>query len=128
MSEMDKTKFTNLLNELRKELLEANTHFEIREKLWPTKETVDILNRYIGFFAPTMDAHFDSFCVKMCNITSNKANQPSFRRILDSIKQNKELAPNLNVNATEEQIKKHDGILQAIKQHQTIKQRIGILI
>ena len=51
----------SVLEELRRPLLDASMHFEIWEGLWPTKQVVDVINRYKGFFMPTRKAILTKF-------------------------------------------------------------------
>jgi hypothetical protein len=51
--------FKSLLEELRKQLLDASIYFDIWEQLWPTTQVVDVINRYKGLFMPTRKAILD---------------------------------------------------------------------
>ncbi len=103
-----------LLEELRKQLLEASMHFEIWEGLWPTTQVVDVINRYKGFFLPTRNAHIDRFYIKACNVVSNKSSQPSFYRVFSMLNKNANLVPGLDVRSLKKRLKNHKKTLSAI--------------
>lgn len=107
--------FESILEILRKQLLDANIHFNIWEQLWPTEQVVDVINQYKGFFLPTRDAHLDRFIIKISDILSNHRNAPSFYRILSMIGRNSNLAPDINVREIKNRLKNHKIVLEAIK-------------
>jgi hypothetical protein len=120
----DETKdkdFGYLLEELRKQLLDASIHFEIWEGLWPTTKVVDVINRYKGFFLPTRNAHIDRFYIKVCNVVSSKPSQPSFYRIFSMLNENAKLAPGLDVRSLKKRLKSHKRTLIAIEQYRNTK-------
>ena len=120
-NEKQVTKFRALLEELRKQLLDACTHFDIYVQLWPTKEVVDVVNRYRGFFQPTFMAHFDRFSMKICNVVSNKSSQPSFYRIFNMLDSNTALAPGIDIQSLRERLENHRKVINAIKVHRDKK-------
>ncbi len=115
------TEFKSLLEELRKQLLDACIHFEIWEQLWPTKQVVDVINRYKGFFLPARNAHIDRFYIKVCNVVSNKSSQPSFYRVFGILNANTTLAPGLDVRSLKKRLKSHKKTLSAIEQYRNKK-------
>ncbi len=119
--EVQVAEFKSLLEELRKQLLDACIHFEIWEQLWPTEQVVDVINRYKGFFQPTRNAHIDRFYIKICNVVSNKLNQPSFYRVFNMLKANTTLAPGLDIRSLKKRLKSHKKTLSAIKQYRNTK-------
>jgi hypothetical protein len=116
-----KAEFENLLEELRKQLLDACVHFDIWEQLWPTEEAVDVINQYKGFFIPTRNAHLDRFFIKVCNILSNDSKSPSFYRILSMIGKNPSLALGIDARAVKNRLNKHKNVLEGIKQYRDTK-------
>jgi hypothetical protein len=114
INEEQAIEFKSLLEELRKQLLEASIHFDIWEQLWPTKGAVDILNRYKGFFLPTRNAHLDRFFIKVCNVLSNDPKSPSFYRIFKMLDTNPELAPGIDVRSLKRRLKPHREVLDGI--------------
>jgi hypothetical protein len=113
--------FRSLLEEIRKQLLDACIHFDIWEQLWPTKEAVSVINQYRGFFLPTRDAHLDRFFIKVCNVLSNKPNSPSFYRILGILSKNPQLAPTANARELINRIKRHKSVLRGIEQYRNTR-------
>jgi len=111
----EKEEFEYVFEILRQQLLDASSHFHIFEQLWPTEKVVDVINRYKGFFQPTRAAHLESLIIKVSNIVSNKADDPSFYRILKMVGINSRLAPDINVREVKQRIKKHKKTLEAIK-------------
>ena len=113
--------FESLLEELRKQLLEASIHFDIWEQFWPTKEVVNEISRYKGFFLPTRNAHLDRFFIKICNILSNDFKSPSFYRIFSMLDNNSSLATGLDVRSLKRRLKNHRKVLEAIEQHRNTR-------
>jgi len=113
----EQEEFEYVFEILLKQLLDASVHFYIWEQLWPTEKVVDIINRYIGFFQPTRDAHLDGLSIKVSEILSNKPNAPSFYRILNMIDKNSNLAPDINVREIKKRLKNHKKVVEAIRNY-----------
>lgn len=113
----EQEEFENVFEILRKQLLDACTHFYIWEQLFPTEKVVNIINRYIGFFQPTREAHLDALIIKVSEILSNKHNAASFYRILDMIGRNTNLAPSINVHEIKRRLRNHRKVIEAIKDY-----------
>ena len=113
--------FRSLLEELRKQLLEACVHFDIWEQLWPTEEVVSVINQYRGFFIPARIAHLNQFFIKVCNVLSNDPKSPSLYRVLSMIGRNPELAPNIDARKVKSRLRKHKDVLEGIKQYRDTK-------
>ena len=109
--------FNSLLEELRKQLLEACIHFDIWEQLWPTEEAVGVINQYKGFFQPTREAHLDRFFIKVLNVVSNDARSPSFHRIFKMLDNNPALASGVDVRSLRKRLKQHKDVLRRIKDY-----------
>ena len=107
-------KFQYLLNELRKQILEASIHFHIWEDLWPTKEKVDVINRYRGYFIPARLAHFNQFTIKISEIFSNRITAPSFYNVFKMMKINPELAPGIELQSLSKRLRQHNKTKEAI--------------
>ncbi|MBI4304388.1 MAG: hypothetical protein HY665_08660 [Chloroflexi bacterium] len=106
--------FKALLEELRKQLLDASMYLDIWEQVWPTAQVVDVINLYKGFFQPTRKALFDQFSIKICNVTGNDRRLPSFYKVFKMLDTNPSLAPQLDVNNLRERVKQHRAVLAAI--------------
>jgi hypothetical protein len=111
------TEFQSLLEELRKQLLDARVHFDIWVQLFPTEQVVDIVNQYKGFFRPTAQAHLDRFIIKVSNVVSNKPKSPSFHGIFKMLDNNPALASGVEVRSLRKRLKQHRKVLEAIKEY-----------
>jgi hypothetical protein len=118
---MPNDEFNTLLSELRGQLLEASIHFEIWEGLWPTKDVIDVINRYKSFFLPSRNAHLDRFFIKVYNIVSNRSNQPSFYHVFSMINKDSALAPDLDVKSLRNRLKSHRTTLMAIEDYRNTR-------
>jgi hypothetical protein len=115
------TEFESLLEELRKQILDACIHFDIWEELWPTEEVVDVINQYKGFFLPTRNAHLSQFFIKVCNVLSNDPKSPSLYRVLSIIGKNPKLASGISTRAVKNRLKNHKEVLKGIEQYRNTK-------
>jgi hypothetical protein len=113
----EQEEFENVFEILRKQLLSASVNFSIWEQLFPTDKVVDIINRYIGFFQPTREAHLDGLIIKISEILSNGGNAASFYRILNMIGRNPNLAPSINVHEIRKCLRNHKKVVEAIKDY-----------
>ena len=113
--------FRSLLEELRKQLLDASMYFDIWEQIWPTAQVVDIINRYKGFFQPTRKALFDQFCIRICNVISNDRRLPSFHKIFKMLDTNPNLALEIDVRSLRKRLKQHRAVLTAINDYRNTK-------
>jgi hypothetical protein len=113
--------FRSLLEELRKQLLDASTYFDVLEQIWPTAQVVDVINRYKGFFQPTRKALFDQFSIKVCNVVSNDLRSPSFHKVFKMLDTDPSLAPGVDVHLLSKRLKQHRAILTAIDHHRNTK-------
>lgn len=111
------TEFKLLLDEVRKQLLDGQIHFDIWEQLWPTEENVHVLNAFRGFFLPTRNAHLDRFFIKVSNVVSNRATSPSFYRLLNMLSVAPSLAPGIDIRALRSRLKKQKGLLERIRRY-----------
>jgi len=110
-------KFSYILEELRKQLLDASMHLEIWQELWPTTKVVDVINRYKGFFLPTRNAHIDRFYIKVCNVMSSRSSQPSFYRVFSMLNENAALAPGVDVRSLKKRLESHKNTVNAIQDY-----------
>ncbi len=113
--------FRSLLEELRKQLLDASMYFDIGEQIWPTAQVVDVINRYKGFFQPTRKALFDQFSIKISNVISNDRRLPSFHKIFKMLDTNPSLASKIDVQSLRERLKQHRAVLTAINDYRNTK-------
>jgi hypothetical protein len=121
IDETQVSEFEFLLEEVRKQLLDASVHFDIWEQLWPTKESVDVINQYRGFFLPTRNAHLDRFFIKVCNVLSNNPKSPSFYRVLSLLGKNPNLASGTSARTIKHRLKKHKEVLKGIEQYRNTR-------
>jgi hypothetical protein len=113
----EREEFESVFEILQKQLLNASTNFYIWEQLFPTEKVINILNRYIGFFQPTREAHLDGLIIKVSEILSDRHNAASFYRILNMIGRNPSLAPSINVHEIRKRLKDHKKVVEAIKDY-----------
>lgn len=113
--------FRALLEELRKQLLDASMYFDIWEQIWPTTQVVDVINRYKGFFQPVRKALFDQFSIKICNVTGDDRRLPSFYKIFKMLDTNPGIAPQVDVQSLRKRLKKHRAVLAAIDSYRNTK-------
>jgi hypothetical protein len=110
-----------ILHELGIQLLDASTYWDIYVQLWPTNQTVEVVNRYKGFFQPARRAIFDQFSIKISNVMSNDPNVSSFNQVFYVLALNPYLAPGFNVHLLKERIKPHRKVLEAIENYRNTK-------
>ncbi len=113
--------FTSQLEELRKQLLDASRYFNILEGLFPTKEVVDVMNRYKGFFIPTRKAILDQFFIKICNVVSNDRRSPSFYKLFKMLDNDPSLAPEVNVQSLRKRLKQHRIVITKIDDYRNTR-------
>ncbi len=108
------SKFKYLLDKLRKQILAASIHFNICIDLWPTKERVNVINRYRGYFIPARSAHFNQFTIIIHEIFSTRANAPSFFNVFKIIRISPKLTPAIELRLIEKRLKQYNKIKDAI--------------
>lgn len=113
--------FKLLLEELRKQLLDASIYFDNWEQTWLTKQVVDVINRYRGFFQPTRKALFDQFSIKICNVTGNDRRLPSFYKVFKMLETNPSLVSGVDTKELRKRLKQHRAILAAIDSYRNTK-------
>jgi hypothetical protein len=113
--------FKSLLEELRKELLDASIYFDIWVQLWPTPQVVDVINRYKGFFLHVRKTLLDQFSIKICNVLSNDSTAPSFYRIFKILENNPSLASTIDPKPLRKRLKQHRKVLDGIKHYRNKK-------
>ena len=106
-----------LSHERARQLLDAQTHLDIWEQLWPTEENVGIINRYRGFFHPTRVAHLDRFFINVSNAVSNDQNAPSFHRLLKMLDGDPSLAPSIDTRSPRTRLKSQKTVLGKINRY-----------
>jgi len=120
-NEQETAELKSLLEELRRQLLEASMHFDIWVGLYPTAQVVDVINRYKGFFLPTTKAHFDQFCVRISNIVSSDYRAPSLYKVFKILDANPSLAQNVDIRSLRKRLKQHRKVLEGIKFYRNTK-------
>ena len=113
--------FKTLLDELRKQLLDACIHFDIWVQIYPTAQVVNVINQYKGFFLPTINAHLDRFIIKVSNLFSNNPNSPSFYRIFKMLDNCPAFASGIDVRSSRKRLKQHRKALEAIKEYRNTR-------
>ena len=116
-----KAKFETLLNEIRGQLLQAQTSFDIWFNLQAQdNDMLDILDSFKGFFIPTQDAHLDRYLIKIGNVLDDNQkhkNAASFYRLLKMMRDDPNLAHGLDIDALQGRIEKGVGKRVTILRH-----------
>jgi len=107
--------FDELLQRVEHELLRAQEHFDNWEAIFPTQQVIDVLNRYVGFFRPTIDAHIAQFFIKVANVTGTDQRLPSLYRLFKMIEEHADLAPNVNIKTLRSRLKAQRQLLERVR-------------
>lgn len=70
---------------------------------------------------PTRNAHINCFDIKICNVLSKKASQPSFYNVFSLINKNTNLIPGLDVRSLKMRLKRHNKTLSTIAEYRNKK-------
>jgi hypothetical protein len=117
----EKTEFLALLEEVRKQLLDASTIFDIWVQLWPTEQIITTINQYKGFFQPIRKVLFEQFSIKMCNVISTDTRLPSFQKIFKILDTQPDFTPTLNVRTLRKHLRQNNKIITAIEKYRNTK-------
>lgn len=109
-----RAEFELLLENVRRQLLEAQLHFDIWAQLQPTKENVDVIEAYRGFFLPSQNAHIDRFYIKISSVVSSDRREPSLHRLLRMLDRDPGLAPGIDVRSLRTGLGKQRALLERI--------------
>lgn len=110
-----KTHFKLLLEDLKQQLLSAQSSLDILKGLVTDPGVVDVLNEYRGFFTPTIYAHRDLLFIKLFNAMDSDRRDPSLYRILKMVEQHTDLGPGLDILVLRNRLKKHKDIIRKIE-------------
>lgn len=113
-------KFEKWRQALANELIAAYTHYHIWEQLWPSEESVPVLNRFRVFFHYTTAAHMQLFFLHVTKITEDRRDSINLWCLLDEVEKYPSLVPGLSVmeiKQLREQLKAHRDILRRIHIH-----------
>ncbi len=110
-----KTHFSSLLEDLKQQLLSAQSSLDILKGLVTDLGVVDVLNKYRGFFTPTIYAHRDLLFIKLCNVMDKKGRAPGLYRILKMVDEHKDVGAGVDIPALCSRLEKHEDILRRIK-------------
>ena len=81
-----KDKIENCIDFIYFTLLEAEYNLHVWLELFPIEERVQILNRYRGFFIPTIKAHKDMLYVNLCKILEYSKDSYNFNYLFNLVK------------------------------------------
>jgi len=102
------------------ELVAAYAHYHIWEQLWPSEESVKVLNQYRVFFHYTTAAHIQLFLLRISKITEDRRDSVNFWRLLDEIEKAPSLAPGLSkskIKKLRQQLQAQSDLLRRIRTH-----------
>ncbi|MFQ5873797.1 MAG: hypothetical protein ACE5JL_08340 [Dehalococcoidia bacterium] len=114
VEQTDKAAFDSTLEQLRINLLLAHSHLEILRALYAKPGNHTTMARYRGFFLPTLDAHFNQFCIRTSITVDRKYDDASFYKAFRIIENRPELAPGIDVNGLIRRVAKQKPLLKKI--------------
>lgn len=107
--------FKRLRDIIAEELIKAHSHYYIWKQLWPTKEFVQVINRYRVFFQFTRVAHLKMFLASIERITQSNKYSVTIWRLLDEIESDTKLAGRLSLNEIKDLRAKMDSYTDILK-------------
>ena len=115
---MTPEKFGKWRQALASELIAAYNHYHIWEQLWPSEESVRVLNRFRVFFHYTIAAHSQLFFLHVTKVTEDRRDSVNLWRLLDEVEKHPSLVPRLlisKVRQFRERLKAHSEIIRRIR-------------
>lgn len=117
-SESNTPSLDGLLDAVRRQIFDAQTHFDIYLALWPTPEMVDTLNYWRGFFVPTRHAHYERFLIKVSNSLDKKDKRAaSLYRLLTFLGQDGSVHSTVNVEQLMQRLEALNSTFESIKEY-----------
>lgn len=113
-------KFKKWREVLASQLVAAYTHYHIWEQLWPSEESLSVLNRFRVFFHHTIAAHLQLFFLHVTKVTEDRRDSINLWRLLDEVEKSPCLVPRLSlveVRQLRKQLKTHGDVLRRIRTH-----------
>lgn len=117
---MTSERFQKWRRAIADELVAAYTHYHIWEQLWPSEESVKLLNQYRVFFHYTTAAHVQLFLLRISKITEDRRDSVNFWRLLDEIEKAPGLVPGLSkskMKGLRQQLQAQSDLLRRIRTH-----------
>lgn len=99
------------------ELVRAYSHYHIWKQVWPSEESVPVLNQFRVFFHYTTAAHLQLFLISIAKITQYGGESSTFWRLFDEVEKHPSLVPQLStieVNRLREKLESHTDLLKRI--------------
>jgi len=107
--------FNKYLNELTNTAYSADCHYHI---WWIYKKDrpkyVVIMNKYLGFFGPSISAHFVAMLMALCNLYDTRKDTVNFKNLVKIIKENHLLDGSIVANI-EDLLKKKEALIKKIR-------------
>lgn len=117
---MTAEKFRKWRKSIADQLIAAYTHYHIWEQLWPTEESVKVLNWFKVFFHYTIGSHSQLFLLSIAKITEHRNDSVNLWRMLDEVERNPSLVPQLSIpeiRELRERLEAHNDLLGRIRTH-----------
>jgi Holliday junction resolvase RusA-like endonuclease len=116
---MERQEFRRQLDELQREIACVIFCYQVWLASWPTREVVDMLNRYKHFFCPVRDALYRRVYIGFANIFDRNKRTMSLMNLLQAAKQAPcNLVPYMSkadVEKLEERLSQHGRAVRAIR-------------
>jgi hypothetical protein len=116
---MDRQEFSRQLGELRSQVSDAVLSYNVYMALWPTEETVDILNRHRGFFSPIRNALYHNMMMGFAKVFDRDRRTISLVNLLrEAGSGTADLVPRLSINdmqAMDAQLSQCEHVLLKLK-------------
>ena len=119
-SVMTPEKFKRWRQAIAEELIAAYTHYHIWEQLWPSEESVRVLNQFRVFFHYTIAAHSQLFLLRVTKITEDRRDSINLWRLLDEVERQPTLVPGFSrgeVKQIRRKLRAQDDVLRRIRTH-----------
>lgn len=104
--------FNRYLVELTNTAYSASCHYQI---WWIYKKDrskyVGIMNKYLGFFGPSISAHFVAMLMALCNLYDTRKDTVNFKNLVEIIKENHLLDGSIVVNI-EDLLKEKEALIK----------------
>ncbi len=105
--------FRSIVESMHLELTEASFSLKIMAGL-RAPESIDVYNRYRGFFGPTFVAHRDRFAIKVHNVAADNPRGPSLHRAWRIIDEDPEIGRSADTAKLRERLRLMSPVLDRV--------------
>lgn len=116
---MTSQKFERWRQTLASELIAAYTHYHIWEQLWPSQDSISVLNAFRVFFHYTREAHRQMFFLRVAKVMERRRTI-NLWRWLDEVEKDTNLTPNLpasDIKQLRAKLEGHKEVLGRIRKY-----------